>query len=38
MRLALGLLLAGSLAWAAPAAADDIERYARELQLNALPG
>lgn len=38
MRLALGLLLAGSLAWAAPAAADDIERYARELQLSALPG
>ena len=34
----LGTLLAGSLAWAAPASADDVDRYLRELQLNALPG
>ena len=32
------LLLAGSLAWSAPASADDVDRYLRELQLNALPG
>ena len=39
MRLGvLAALLAGSLAWAAPAAADEIGRYVRELQLNALPG
>jgi peroxiredoxin len=31
-------LLAGSLAWAAPASADDVDRYLRELRLNALPG
>jgi peroxiredoxin len=37
-RVVLGALLAGSLAWAAPAAADEIDRYVRELQLNALPG
>jgi peroxiredoxin len=36
-RAFLGALLAG-LAWAKPAAADDIDRYLRELQLNALPG
>jgi peroxiredoxin len=34
----LGALLAGSLAWAAPAAADDIDQYLRALQLNAVPG
>ena len=34
----LGALLAGSLAWSAPASADDVDRYLRELQLNALPG
>lgn len=34
----LGALLAAGLAWAAPAAADDIDRYLRELRLNALPG
>ena len=34
----LGTLLAGTLAWAAPASADDVDRYLRELQLNALPG
>ena len=39
MRLMLlGLALAGGLAWATPAAADDVDRYLRELQLNALPG
>ena len=39
MRLGLlGALLVASLAWAAPASADDIDRYVRELQLNALPG
>jgi peroxiredoxin len=37
-RIVLGALLAGSLVWAAPAAADGIDRYLRELQLNALPG
>lgn len=37
-RAMLGALLAGSLAWAAPAPADEIDRYLRELQLNALPG
>lgn len=34
----LGALLAAGLAWAAPAAADEIDRYLRELRLNALPG
>jgi peroxiredoxin len=34
----LAALLAGCLAWAAPASADDLDRYLRELQLNALPG
>ena len=34
----VAVLLAGSLAWAAPAPADDIDRYLRELQLVALPG
>jgi thiol-disulfide isomerase/thioredoxin len=34
----LGALLAGSLAWATPASADDIDQYLRELRLNALPG
>jgi thiol-disulfide isomerase/thioredoxin len=34
----LGALLVASLAWAAPASADDIDRYVRELQLNALAG
>ncbi|HSL52110.1 MAG TPA: TlpA disulfide reductase family protein [Candidatus Deferrimicrobiaceae bacterium] len=34
----LGVLLVGGLAWAAPASADDIDRYLRELQLVALPG
>ena len=34
----VGALLAGSLAWSAPASADDVDRYLRELQLNALPG
>jgi peroxiredoxin len=34
----LGALVAGGLAWASPAAADDIDRYLRELQLVALPG
>ena len=39
MRLGLlGVFLAASLAWAVPASADDIDRYLRELQLNALPG
>ncbi len=37
-RAMLAAVLAGSLAWAAPAAADEIDRYVRELQLNALPG
>ncbi|MFI5327349.1 MAG: TlpA family protein disulfide reductase [Candidatus Rokuibacteriota bacterium] len=36
--MVVGALLAGSLAWATPAAADDVDRYLRELQLNALPG
>jgi peroxiredoxin len=34
----LGALVAGSLMWAAPATADEIDRYLRELQLTALPG
>jgi thiol-disulfide isomerase/thioredoxin len=34
----LGALLAASLAWSAPASADDIDRYLHELQLNVLPG
>ena len=37
-RAILGALLAGSLAWSAPGSADDVDRYLRELQLNALPG
>ena len=36
-RAVLGALLTG-LAWATPAAADDIDRYLRELRLNALSG
>jgi peroxiredoxin len=39
VRLALlGALLAGGLAWSTPAAADDLDRYLRELQLVPLPG
>jgi peroxiredoxin len=39
VRLALlGVLLAGGLAWGTPAAADDIDRYLRELRLVAVPG
>ncbi|MGH7398626.1 MAG: TlpA family protein disulfide reductase [Candidatus Rokuibacteriota bacterium] len=34
----LGMLLAASLAWVAPAHGDDIDRYLRELGLVALPG
>jgi len=34
----LGVLLAASLAWSAPAWADDLDRHIRDLQLNALSG
>jgi len=37
-RAILGALLAGSLAWATLATADDVDRYLRELQLNARAG
>jgi cytochrome c biogenesis protein CcmG/thiol:disulfide interchange protein DsbE len=37
-RAFVSALLMGSLAWAPSVAADDIDRYLRELQLSALPG